>query len=197
MCVSSTFYTLASDDSSLRGTVLLESSRTKALVADVSRFLRACGEEYKNSSKEMNAASKTKIDKLRTCYIRRISSIVPHHYGDYSNCRADDCAMLQIQRVVIAKNRSEEKLCSNKSSTKEVIRHCKTEINTRHANQSRFKGKIASIGEDGQALVLKEVTKRLSECVIDLVAIIVSSNGYENLLSMLAKFSHGKRHDMD
>ena len=76
-CLSSTFYKLSSDDSSLRGSVLLESSRIKTLVADVSRFSRACGEKYKKLSKDMNVASKTKIDKLRLDYIGRIANTMP------------------------------------------------------------------------------------------------------------------------
>ena len=46
--------------------------------------------------------------------------------------------------------------------------------------------------KDGQALVIKKVTKRLNEGNIDRVAISMSSDGCENLFIMLVKFSHGK-----
>ena len=41
--------------------------------------------------------------------------------------------------------------------------------------------------------MIKEVTKRLNERNIDRVAIAMSSNGFENLFSMIVKFSHGNR----
>ena len=88
------------------------------MVADVSRFLSACGEEYKKSSKEQNVESKTKIDKLSTYWIGRIANIALHHCGDHSNFRADDCVIFQTQHTVIAKHRSEEKSCDTKLSTK-------------------------------------------------------------------------------
>ena len=163
------------------------------LVADMSRLLRVYGDECKKLSKEQNIASKSKIDKLRAFYIERIANVIPHHCGDHSNCRADDCVMLQIQRKVISKHRPEEKACDTKLSDKEWLYHYKSEINTRHDKQSRLKGKIMNMGKDGQDLVLKEVTKRLNESNVDRVAIAMSSNGCENLFSMLAKCSLGKR----
>ena len=50
-----------------------------------------------------------------------------------------------------------------------------------------------NMGKDVQVLVLKEVIKRLNESNIDSVAITMSSNARENLFSILANFSHGKR----
>ena len=50
-----------------------------------------------------------------------------------------------------------------------------------------------NMGKDVQVLVLKEVTKRLNESNIDHMAIAMSINARENLFSMLANFSHGKR----
>ena len=74
---------------------------------------------------------------------------MPHRCGDHRNFRADDCVMLQTQRKFIAKHRSEEKACGTKLSDKELLHHHKSEINTRHTKQSRFKGKIMIMGKDG------------------------------------------------
>ncbi|KAL7531549.1 hypothetical protein ACHAWF_003816 [Thalassiosira exigua] len=112
-CISGGFHKLATNCAELRGVLLLESPRIKAMVADISRIIRDYGRQYKTVG--TGPGGKEKLDKMRVATIERIGAIILHHCGDHRKCRYHDCKMLQIQRHFVAKYRAEHPACKHVS----------------------------------------------------------------------------------
>jgi hypothetical protein len=67
------------------------------------------------------------------------------------------------------------------------------ELATEYAGKACFGGKLLSVNEEGQNLISKVITSRVTVKNIDSLAEIISSNCCENYFSALVKYSHGKR----
>ena len=146
-CISGGLHHLAKNCAELRGVSSLESARIKTMIADISRIVRQYGKQYKSVG--IGSGSKEKVDELRHAAIKRIGSIIPHHWGEHLSCSGYDCKMIHLHRHYI--------------SHEEIIILRKNDIATDYAKVARFKGKVMSMGKIGQEKVYKEITSRLNE----------------------------------
>ena len=93
-CISGGLHKVAADNSHLRGVRLLEAARIKTMCADISRALRSYGVEYRELSRSDDTKMKENLTICRAVAIKRISCIIPYHFGDHENCCYDDCRMV-------------------------------------------------------------------------------------------------------
>jgi hypothetical protein len=67
------------------------------------------------------------------------------------------------------------------------------ELATEYAGKAHFGGELLSVNEEGQNLISKVITSRVTVKNIDSLAEIMLSNHCESYFSALVKYSHGKR----
>jgi hypothetical protein len=187
--VSNGLYTLGNNNNALKGVSLLEPSRIRAISSDVSKHLRTYNNELVNHKHDEKEGSWK--DEARHRCLKAIGSIVPHHAGNHVTCSPKYCEYLRIQRKKVCAYRTlhPEDICTDK----EIIDKCMEELTTEYAGKARFGGKLLSVNKEGQKLISKVITSRVTVKNIDSLAKIMSSNRCKNYFSALVKYSHGKR----
>lgn len=135
-CISNALFSLRGKDSTYSGVDLLESSRIKALSADVSRHIRQLHEYL-----ESDGLSKEEKEQAKKRCLDNLYAIVPHHCGNHEKCSPDHCLFKAIIRRFKAR----------KAATGEDF--TMTDVKAKYAEEGRFRGKNLSIGPRGQVKV--------------------------------------------
>lgn len=147
---------------------MLTSMRITSISSDVEGAVR----RYKAGTIDVAATPATKKRKLNNL-MAELKAAIPHHCGDHSGCTADMCKMVQLDND--NPDWSDEKL------------------HEEYAKVARYKGRFMSLSKEGQEVLTKSITKRITRANADQVALMKSTNPNESIFGMHAKYTHGKR----
>ena len=174
--------------SSLRGTNLLDGSRIRAIIGDITRHIKWCRgrlDDLGSMAFANDDARRKAKEEIYAAALEKVDSIVPHHCGDHSTCKREDCKYLQLRLQVLARHHALGITASEADVDKET--------NELHAEKGRFRGKYLSLSDSGRQQITREISSRLNRKTIEKIAELQCSNKCEGFFNQVTKHTDGKR----
>jgi len=171
--INNALFSLRKGDKTFNGAGLLENSRIRVITSDI----RRCCEWYHPFLVDLPRPTDDVLDSKREECLARIQAVIPHHCGDHSGCYENMCGYTDLK--------------------KEHPEWSDEQVAEEYAMNSRFHGKYMSLSNAGVKELQRIIQSNVDISNIDRVALLMSSNCIENLYSLCAMHTEGKRINLD